>query len=104
MAIQNPVCNDRQAVTTDQAGAFRFLNVPLNNYRVLVRAAGFANFEREVTVRTTVPVSLDIAAKTPRRQANRIGRRDKAATPMRPATGFIGSFSGVRLAANRIPP
>ena len=60
VTIQNPVSNYRQAVTTDQAGAFRFLNVPLNNYRVLVQAAGFANSERQVTVRTTVPVSLDI--------------------------------------------
>jgi len=60
VTVRNPVSNYHQAATTDQAGAFRFSNVPLNNYHLRVEAAGFANYEHEVTVRTTVPVSLEV--------------------------------------------
>jgi len=60
VTIRNPVSNYQQTATTDQAGAFRFGNVPLNNYHLHVQAVGFTNYEHEVAVRTTVPVSLDV--------------------------------------------
>ena len=60
VTVQNPVSNYHQTVSTDQAGAFRFSNVPFNNYHLRVEAAGFANYEHEVAVRTTVPVRLEV--------------------------------------------
>jgi hypothetical protein len=61
VTIRNPVSNYQQAASTDQNGAFRFVNVPLNNYHLLVQAPGFANSERDVPVRTNVPVNLNIS-------------------------------------------
>ena len=60
VTVQNPVSNYLQTVSTDQACAFRFSNVPFNNYHLRVEAAGFANYEHEVAVRTTVPVRLEV--------------------------------------------
>ena len=58
--IRNPISAYRQSTTTDSTGAFRFTNIPPNPYHLKVTAAGFAPAEQDVSVRTSVPISLTI--------------------------------------------
>ena len=58
--IRNSITSYRQSTTSDVAGAFRFTGVPPNPYRLTVSAPGFSAAEREVSVRTAVPISLKI--------------------------------------------
>ena len=61
--LRNPNTNYQQATTTDQSGAFRFNNVPYNNYRLTVKAAGFTQSVQEVDVRGTVPVTVNVSLR-----------------------------------------
>jgi hypothetical protein len=56
--IENPVTGYTRSVNTDAEGAFRFNNVPPQNYQVTVAADGFAAAQQAVTVRTAVPIEL----------------------------------------------
>jgi hypothetical protein len=59
--IANPVSGFARTATTDAAGKFVFSNLPPNAYHVSVEAQGFKPFERDVNVRTGVPIAFDIA-------------------------------------------
>ena len=58
--IRNSITGYRQATTSDAAGSFRFTGVPPNPYRLTVSAPGFSAAERDVSVRTAVPINLKI--------------------------------------------
>ncbi|HMF60161.1 MAG TPA: carboxypeptidase-like regulatory domain-containing protein, partial [Vicinamibacterales bacterium] len=58
--ISNPVSGFARTTTTDAAGTFTFHNLPPNTYHVSVNAQGFNPFERDVEVRTGVPITFDI--------------------------------------------
>src|SRR6266540_2267447 len=60
VVIQNPVTGYRRAATTDTAGAFRFSDVPQNNYKLTVSANGFSSVSQSLSVRTSVPISVNI--------------------------------------------
>ncbi len=60
VVIQNTVTGYRRTTTTDAAGAFRFSDIPPNNYQLTVSAEGFSNFSQNLVVRTSVPISLNI--------------------------------------------
>jgi hypothetical protein len=60
ITLSNPVSNYKQTASSDQAGAFRFTNVPLTIYHLEVQAQGFAAFSQQVQVHTTVPINLDV--------------------------------------------
>ncbi|HUK17864.1 MAG TPA: TonB-dependent receptor [Bryobacteraceae bacterium] len=60
VTLSNPVSNFKQTATTDQAGAFRFTNVPLTVYHLDTQAPGFAHATQQVQVNTTVPMNLNI--------------------------------------------
>src|SRR5262249_8532949 len=60
VVIQNPVTGYRRAATTDTAGAFRFSDVPQNNYQLTVSANGFSTVSQSLSVRTSVPISVNI--------------------------------------------
>src|SRR5215470_9006033 len=60
VVIQNPVTGYRRAATTDTAGAFRFSDVPQNNYQLTVSANGFSSVSQSLSVRTSVPISVSI--------------------------------------------
>jgi hypothetical protein len=60
LQIRNPITGYQQTTTSDNGGAFRFSNVPPNPYHLEVKASGFATVEQDVTVRSSVPVSLKI--------------------------------------------
>src|SRR3974390_1077142 len=59
--LQNPVSGFSRAVTSDSTGKFSFPNVPFNDYHFTVKAQGFASHVEDVSVRSVVPVNLNIA-------------------------------------------
>ncbi|HUB77632.1 MAG TPA: TonB-dependent receptor [Bryobacteraceae bacterium] len=59
-SLQNSVTNYRQSARTDENGVYRFNNVPLNSYRLSIAAPGFSHFDQDVTIRSTVPMTLDV--------------------------------------------
>ena len=58
--ISNPVSGFSRTTTTDAAGKYVFSNLPPNPYHVTVEAQGFQTLERDVDVRTGVPITLDL--------------------------------------------
>jgi len=58
--LENPVSHHVNDVETDADGNFRIPNIPFNPYHLSVAAPGFANFNQDVDVRSTVPVTLSI--------------------------------------------
>src|ERR1700730_5780966 len=58
--ISNPVSGFNRTTTTDGAGKFAFRNLPPNPYHVSVTAQGFQPLERDVDVRSAVPIDLDL--------------------------------------------
>src|SRR5947209_19435024 len=61
--VRNPVSGFSRNTVTDAAGKFVVPNVPFNPYHVTVTGQGFAPYSGDVDVRSTVPVSLNIALK-----------------------------------------
>src|SRR6266478_5804484 len=61
--ISYAVSGFRRETTTGSDGSFKFTNVPLNTYHLLVAAGGFANYTQDVDVRSGVPVTLQIGLK-----------------------------------------
>jgi len=61
--IQNPVSEYSRSTVTDAQGNFRFVNLPMNPYHMMVKAAGFTAFVQDVEVRSAVPVSVPISLK-----------------------------------------
>src|ERR1700677_2766465 len=51
--LTNPVTGFEQMAVTDTSGAFRFNNVPLNNYRLQVSLQGFNPAQQNVDVRNS---------------------------------------------------
>src|SRR5919199_1213149 len=58
--ISNPVSGFSRTVATDAAGRYVFSNLPPNAYHVTVEAQGFQTLERDVDVRSGVPITLDL--------------------------------------------
>lgn len=58
--LQNSVSGFQRTTTTDDSGRFEFSNVPFNPYRLSVSSEGFQTVEREVTIRTSVPIDLKL--------------------------------------------
>jgi outer membrane cobalamin receptor len=61
--ISNPVSGLRRTATTDASGRFVFRNLPQNPYHVAVDAQGFQKLEKDVDVRSGVPIDLDLTLK-----------------------------------------
>jgi hypothetical protein len=61
VTISNPVSGYTRSTVTNQDGTFRFDNVPPNNYQVSVSATGFTPLAQNISVRTSVPISLKLA-------------------------------------------
>jgi hypothetical protein len=56
--LQNPLTGFQQTARTDSMGTFRFSNIPFNQYHLQVTQSGFATSSQDVSVRSTVPISL----------------------------------------------
>ena len=61
VTISNPVTGYARTATTDATGHYVFSNLPPNPYHVTVEAQGFQKLERDVDVRTSVPITLDLS-------------------------------------------
>src|ERR1700723_977333 len=61
VTIHNPVSGYDRKTNTDSAGSFNFSNIPLNPYHLSVEAAGFGTYAQDVDVRSSVPVSVNVA-------------------------------------------
>ncbi|MDQ2747751.1 MAG: TonB-dependent receptor [Acidobacteriota bacterium] len=60
VTISNAVTGFSRTVTTDESGAYRFDNVPFNNYTLRVTANGFRSTAQGLSVRSLVPVNTPI--------------------------------------------
>ena len=58
--ISNPVTGFSRTATTDAAGKYVFNNMPPNPYHITVEAQGFQTLERDVDVRSGVPITMDL--------------------------------------------
>src|SRR6185295_11003967 len=58
--ISNPVSGFSRTVSTDATGRYVFSNLPPNPYHITVEAQGFQTLDRDVDVRTGVPITLDL--------------------------------------------
>jgi hypothetical protein len=63
VALRNPVTGYQQTTVTGDDGAYRFNNVPPNNYTLTASAGGFATYSRAMDVRGSLPITADIALK-----------------------------------------
>src|SRR5882757_9283706 len=60
VTIANAVTGYTRTASTDADGAFRFDNVPPNNYQLKASAPGFTSEQQSLTVRTSVPISVKV--------------------------------------------
>jgi hypothetical protein len=58
--IDNPVTGFNRTTTTDASGRFVFRNLPPNPYHLLVEAQGFNPLDRDVDVRSGVPMEVEL--------------------------------------------
>jgi hypothetical protein len=58
--ISNPVSGFSRTASTDAAGHYVFSNLPPNPYHITVDVQGFQTLERDVDVRSGVPITLDL--------------------------------------------
>src|ERR1700730_15742243 len=63
VSIENPVSAYTRSQKTDGGGHYNFTNLPFNPYHLTVIMNGFASFVRDVDVRSTVHVSLNVDLK-----------------------------------------
>src|SRR5271165_89674 len=61
--IHNSLSHFSQKAQSDANGKFRFTNVPFDPYHLLVKAKGFAEYSREVDVKSQVGASLEITLR-----------------------------------------
>jgi hypothetical protein len=60
VTIANSVSGYTRTQTTDSAGHFHFVNLPLNPYQITVSSAGFQTFTKRVDVNSIVGLSLPV--------------------------------------------
>ena len=58
--ISNPVSGFSRTVSTDATGRYVFGNLAPNPYHITVEAQGFQTLERDVDIRSGVPITLDL--------------------------------------------
>ena len=61
--ISYAVSGFRRETATGSDGSFKFTNVPFNSYHLAVTAGGFANYARDVDVRSGVPATVQVSLK-----------------------------------------
>lgn len=58
--ISNPVTGFARTTTTDATGKYLFNNLPPNPYHITIETQGFQTLDRDVDVRTGVPITIDL--------------------------------------------
>jgi hypothetical protein len=59
--ITNPVSGYDRVIQTDSQGTFTFSNLPANNYHLVASVNGFQSTDRDVNVRSAIPIDIKIA-------------------------------------------
>ena len=59
--ISNALSGYSRTTVTDESGRYVFSNLPPNPYHIVVEAQGFETLQRDVDVRTGVPITLDLS-------------------------------------------
>jgi hypothetical protein len=60
VTLKNPLSGFSRTVVTDAGGKYAFTNLPLNPYHLTVLVQGYQPLERDVTVNTAVPITMDL--------------------------------------------
>src|ERR1044072_6792790 len=60
VTLSNSITNYKVSAKTDDAGAFKFFNVPFNTYKLAVEAAEFQPAEQVIDAHSAVPTQLTI--------------------------------------------
>src|ERR1044071_2977315 len=60
VTLENAVTGYTRSMTVGTDGAFRFDNVPFNNYVYSASASGFSAVRGAINIRTSVPITLTI--------------------------------------------
>jgi hypothetical protein len=58
--LSNPVSGLSRTAVTDATGKFVFRNLPPNPYHMTIEAQGFKSVERDIDVRSGVPIQIDM--------------------------------------------
>src|SRR6266566_6433457 len=58
--IRNDITRYQLSTTTGTTGAFRFTNVPFNNYRVTATLSGFNTTTQDISIRSAVPQEVKL--------------------------------------------
>jgi len=61
VTMANSLTNYKVSAKTDDAGAFKFFNVPFNSYQITVEASGFQKAAQDVDIHSAVPTQVAIA-------------------------------------------
>src|SRR5437879_13023326 len=61
--IQNRITGYQRAAVTDDAGSFRFTNIPQNNYQLTATAPGFSTATQDIDVRSSQPLAVNHSLK-----------------------------------------
>jgi len=61
--LENRVSGFRQSVVTDPSGTYTLYNVPFSDYHLEVEASGMQELHRSVSVRSSLPLKLDLTLK-----------------------------------------
>src|SRR5258706_5502355 len=59
--IQNHITGYQRAAVTDDAGSFRFTNIPQNNYQLTAIAPGFSAATQDIDVRSSLPMAVNLS-------------------------------------------
>jgi len=60
VSLSNDLTLYRREVVTPASGEFQFANIPPNVYHLEINAPGFEHHHRDLTIRSAVPVNLEI--------------------------------------------
>jgi len=59
--ISNPISGYKRTYTTDNSGAYKFTNVPWNNYKLSTEMPGFQTATQQIDLHSPVPLVANIA-------------------------------------------
>lgn len=65
VTLSNKITGYKQSATTDERGVAGFNNVPFDDYDVVIEALRFQQATRRITVRSNLPVELDVKLAVP---------------------------------------
>ncbi|HVZ60124.1 MAG TPA: TonB-dependent receptor [Terriglobales bacterium] len=104
VTLLNPVIGFHRELTGNAEGEFRISQVPAQGYQLLVQAEGFEPETREVSLRTNVPVLVEVRLKLPTAQRTvDVSAAGDSALLDTQATGSRTALSSQALEQIRVP-